>query len=178
MEHREKPSTDALKPERHSTDPETLATEADSSHENPPNQRPNPTTTPDPKAPEPPLGPMPAGWEPRLLDDGKVYFIDHVRRTTTWLDPRNLDAGTVMVGLPSGWEISQTKSGRMYFIDHHTRTTTWEDPRSTNTQAEEDPVAKPDDLSSVMGSGETQKGRTSLEDLNSPNRAMALRAKL
>lgn len=83
-----------------------------------------------------------------------------------------------MVGLPSGWEISQTKSGRMYFIDHHTRTTTWEDPRSTNTQAEEDPVAKPDDLSSVMGSGETQKGRTSLEDLNSPNRAMALRAKL
>ena len=222
MEHCEKPCTDAPEPERRSTDPETLAAEADGAHENPPDQHPNPTTSPAPKAPEPQLSLMPPGWESRLTDDGKVYFVDHNRRTTTWLDPRksdarkfsvdlpngweigqaeggrtyfidhntktttwldprNHDAGTLTGGLPSGWERSQTKSGRTYFIDHRTRTTTWEDPRSTNTQAQEDPVTRPEDLPSGMGSGETQNGRTTLEGPNSPNLPMAsapLRAKL
>ena len=212
MENREKPYTEALEPERRSTDPERLAAEAD---ENPPDQHPNSTTTPVPKAPEPQLTPMPPGWESRLADDGKVYFVDHNRRTTTWLDPRKSEsrklsvelpngwetaqaekgrtyfidhntktttwldprnhdaAGTLKVGLPSGWEISQTKSGRTYFIDHHTKTTTWEDPRSTNTQAQEDPVPKPEDLPSGMGNGETRDERTTLEGPNSPDRPMA-----
>ena len=222
MERREKPCTDALEPERRSTEPETLAAEADSAHENPPDQHPTPTTTPAPETPEPQLNSLPPGWESRLADNGEVYFIDHNRRTTTWLDPRKSDAqkvsvnlpigweisqteegrtyfidhntkittwldprdhngGTLTVGLPNGWDIGQTKSGRTYFIDHRTRTTTWEDPRSTDTQGQEDPVPKADDLSSGMGSGETRNGRTTLEGPNSPNRSMAsspVRAKL
>ena len=213
MEPREKRCTDVLENEQRLTDPETPAAEADGAHENPPDQHPNPTTTPAPKTPEPQLNPMPPGWESRRTDDGKMYFVDHIQRTTTWLDPRkgdarklpvdlpngweigqaeegrtyfidhntrtttwldprNHDAGTLAVGLPNGWQISQTKSGRTYFIDHHTRTTTWDDPRSTNVQAEEDPVPKPD---------ETQNGRTMLEGPDSSNRPMAsspLRAKL
>jgi E3 ubiquitin-protein ligase NEDD4 len=40
------------------------------------------------------LGPLPSGWEMRLTDTGKIYFVDHNTRTTTWDDPRlpsNLD---------------------------------------------------------------------------------------
>ncbi|KAF9241124.1 hypothetical protein BU15DRAFT_87357 [Melanogaster broomeanus] len=41
------------------------------------------------------LGPLPSGWEMRLTSTGRVYFVDHNTRTTTWDDPRlptNLDA--------------------------------------------------------------------------------------
>ena len=33
--------------------------------------------------------PLPEGWDVGMDFDGKVYFIDHKNRTTTWLDPRN-----------------------------------------------------------------------------------------
>eukprot|EP01059_Diplonema_ambulator_P035964 TRINITY_DN8735_c0_g1_i1.p1 TRINITY_DN8735_c0_g1~~TRINITY_DN8735_c0_g1_i1.p1 ORF type:complete len:766 (+),score=116.55 TRINITY_DN8735_c0_g1_i1:92-2389(+) len=32
--------------------------------------------------------PLPAGWEIRSTDDGRVYFIDHNTKQTTWNDPR------------------------------------------------------------------------------------------
>ena len=35
-----------------------------------------------------PDGPLPPGWEAARDADGSVYFIDHVAKTTTWLDPR------------------------------------------------------------------------------------------
>ena len=34
------------------------------------------------------LGPLPSGWEMRLTRQGRVYFVDHNTRTTTWNDPR------------------------------------------------------------------------------------------
>lgn len=34
------------------------------------------------------LGALPSGWEMRLTSTGKVYFVDHNTRTTTWDDPR------------------------------------------------------------------------------------------
>ena len=40
------------------------------------------------------LGPLPSGWEMRLTSTGRVYFVDHNTRTTSWDDPRlppNLD---------------------------------------------------------------------------------------
>ncbi|CAF5217657.1 unnamed protein product, partial [Rotaria magnacalcarata] len=33
-------------------------------------------------------GPLPANWEIRTLTDGRVYYIDHLSKTTTWTDPR------------------------------------------------------------------------------------------
>ncbi|PRP81875.1 NEDD4-like E3 ubiquitin-protein ligase WWP1-like [Planoprotostelium fungivorum] len=32
--------------------------------------------------------PLPAGWEKRLDNKGRVYFVDHNTKTTTWDDPR------------------------------------------------------------------------------------------
>lgn len=34
------------------------------------------------------LGPLPSGWEMRLTTSGRVYFVDHTTKTTTWDDPR------------------------------------------------------------------------------------------
>ncbi|XP_789542.2 transcriptional coactivator YAP1 isoform X2 [Strongylocentrotus purpuratus] len=34
------------------------------------------------------LGPLPINWEQAVTPEGEVYFINHVERTTTWLDPR------------------------------------------------------------------------------------------
>ena len=32
--------------------------------------------------------PLPAGWESRVTQQGRRYFIDHVTKSTTWVDPR------------------------------------------------------------------------------------------
>ncbi|KAI7862441.1 hypothetical protein BDF14DRAFT_1855541 [Spinellus fusiger] len=34
------------------------------------------------------LGSLPSGWEMRLTSTGRVYFVDHNTKTTTWDDPR------------------------------------------------------------------------------------------
>lgn len=33
--------------------------------------------------------PLPEGWDVAQDYDGKVYFIDHNTRKTTWIDPRD-----------------------------------------------------------------------------------------
>uniref|UniRef100_A0A182P7M2 WW domain-containing protein n=1 Tax=Anopheles epiroticus TaxID=199890 RepID=A0A182P7M2_9DIPT len=38
---------------------------------------------------------LPLGWEINTDYDGKVYFIDHINKKTTWIDPRDKN------GLPS-----------------------------------------------------------------------------
>jgi E3 ubiquitin-protein ligase NEDD4 len=92
-------------------------------------------------------GSLPAGWEERYMPEGRPYYVDHIARTTTWVDPRRQIITRVMgpnghwqstslpqiislLGpLPSGWEIRLTSTARVYFVDHNTRTTTWDDPR-------------------------------------------------
>jgi E3 ubiquitin-protein ligase NEDD4 len=34
------------------------------------------------------LGPLPSGWEMRMTNTGKLYFVDHNAKITTWDDPR------------------------------------------------------------------------------------------
>ncbi|GAA5983399.1 hypothetical protein JCM5350_007636 [Sporobolomyces pararoseus] len=46
----------------------------------------NSTPTPAPRTDE--LGPLPEGWERRTAPNGRVYFVDHSTRKTTWSDPR------------------------------------------------------------------------------------------
>ncbi|XP_039290450.1 transcriptional coactivator YAP1 [Nilaparvata lugens] len=35
-----------------------------------------------------PLGPLPDGWEQASTNEGEIYFINHLTRTTSWFDPR------------------------------------------------------------------------------------------
>ncbi|XP_029139069.1 NEDD4-like E3 ubiquitin-protein ligase WWP2 [Protobothrops mucrosquamatus] len=56
-------------------------------------------------------------WEQRELPNGRVYYVDHNTKSTTWERP-----------LPPGWEKRVDPRGRYYFVDHNTRTTTWQRP--------------------------------------------------
>ncbi|XP_019360889.1 PREDICTED: NEDD4-like E3 ubiquitin-protein ligase WWP2 isoform X1 [Gavialis gangeticus] len=60
---------------------------------------------------------LPPGWEQRELPNGRVYYVDHNTKTTTWERP-----------LPPGWEKRVDPRGRSYYVDHNTRTTTWQRP--------------------------------------------------
>lgn len=180
MERRQKSSEDGLDPEPQSSNPDTLPMEAGSTHQNPRGRHAKPTNTPAPKEPVPQLGFLPTGWESRLADNGKVYFVDHNTKTTTWLDPSK-DQPSHSDDLPNQWEISQADNGRTYFIDHSTRTTTWEDPRSTNTHAREASVPELGDLPSRREQDLSRKGETTLEGrslLNRPTTLFPLRAKI
>ncbi|XP_064640128.1 E3 ubiquitin-protein ligase Su(dx)-like [Lineus longissimus] len=80
-----------------------------------------------------PLGPLPDGWEKRVDNNGRVYFVNHKNRTTQWEDPRT--QGIIQEDpLPEGWEMRFTADGVRYFVDHNTRTTTFQDPRGGQTK--------------------------------------------
>ncbi|KAG1662523.1 Protein kibra [Nymphon striatum] len=79
--------------------------------------------------------PLPAGWEYAQDYDGKVYFIDHNTKKTTWVDPRDRymkpQTFSDCVGneLPQGWEESYDQQIGLYYIDHVNELTQLEDPR-------------------------------------------------
>ncbi|XP_065064994.1 E3 ubiquitin-protein ligase Itchy-like [Rhopilema esculentum] len=85
---------------------------------------------PAPPATNDPLGPLPPGWEKRVHDSGRVYFVDHNTRQTQWEDPRTTGILGSAQPLPAGWEMRYTPEGLPYFVDHNTRTTTFTDPRT------------------------------------------------
>uniref|UniRef100_A0A8C9X908 E3 ubiquitin-protein ligase n=1 Tax=Sander lucioperca TaxID=283035 RepID=A0A8C9X908_SANLU len=64
-------------------------------------------------------GPLPPGWEQRVDQNGRMYFVDHIEKRTSWERPDPL---------PSGWERRVDPMGRVYYVDHITRTTTWQRP--------------------------------------------------
>lgn len=66
--------------------------------------------------------PLPQGFEARRdLRTGRIYYVNHSRKTTQWDDPRPL---------PQGWERRvDPKNNRPFFVDHAKKLTTWNDPR-------------------------------------------------
>src|SRR5690606_7790169 len=111
---------------------------------------------------QPGNGALPPGWEQRHAPEGRVYYVDHKTRTTTWVDPRrtqwirmyqpNAQSQSSMqqqpvsqLGpLPSGWEMRLTSTARVYFVDHNTKTTTWDDPRLPSSLDQNVPQYKRD----------------------------------
>ncbi|KAJ7902682.1 hypothetical protein B0H14DRAFT_1142870 [Mycena olivaceomarginata] len=81
----------------------------------------NPRRTSDPE-------PLPTGWDRRIDHLGRVYYVDHHTRTTSWTRPGVTACSPE--SLPDGWEERATPTGRLYYVDHNTRTTSWDDPRS------------------------------------------------
>jgi len=73
--------------------------------------------------------PLPNGWEKRVMDNGRVYYVNHETRTTQWEDPRVQIKKASNLPLPPGWEERYTPDGTKYFVDHNTRSTTFQDPR-------------------------------------------------
>jgi len=89
---------------------------------------------------------LPDGWTMQVAPNGRVFFINHNDKKTTWVDPRSGRPSALPVQsnvpnrrheddlgpLPEGWEERVHTDGRIFFIDHNTRQTQWEDPRTSN----------------------------------------------
>ncbi|OCT88506.1 hypothetical protein XELAEV_18017133mg [Xenopus laevis] len=79
--------------------------------------------------------PLPDGWEEARDVDGKVYYIDHTSKTTSWIDPRDrftkplTFADCIGDELPLGWEECFDPQVGVYYTDHNNQTTQIEDPR-------------------------------------------------
>nr|XP_023013961.1 protein kibra isoform X1 [Leptinotarsa decemlineata] len=79
--------------------------------------------------------PLPEGWDFGRDYDGKVYFIDHITKKTTWIDPRDrytkpqTFADCIGNELPLGWEEAFDGQIGPYYIDHVNQSTQLEDPR-------------------------------------------------
>ncbi|XP_014243574.1 protein kibra [Cimex lectularius] len=79
--------------------------------------------------------PLPEGWDFARDYDGKVYFIDHNSKKTTWIDPRDrytkpqTFADCIGTELPLGWEEGYDPNIGVYYIDHVNQCTQLEDPR-------------------------------------------------
>ncbi|CAH1779730.1 unnamed protein product [Owenia fusiformis] len=69
--------------------------------------------------------PLPAGWEMRIDQHQRAYYVDHNTHTTTWERPQPL---------PAGWERRVDNRGRVYYVDHNSRTTTWQRPTTDTLQ--------------------------------------------
>ncbi|XP_016394529.1 protein KIBRA-like [Sinocyclocheilus rhinocerous] len=80
--------------------------------------------------------PLPEGWEEARDFDGKVYYIDHINYTTSWIDPRDRQtkpltfADCIGDELPVGWEEAYDPHVGAYYVDHNTKSTHLEDPRA------------------------------------------------
>lgn len=87
--------------------------------------------------------PLPDGWDIAHDFDGKMYFIDHVNKKTTWIDPRDrytkpqTFADCVGDELPFGWEECYDSQIGVYYIDHINQTNQIEDPRQQWRQLQE-----------------------------------------
>ncbi|XP_019724585.1 protein KIBRA isoform X3 [Hippocampus comes] len=80
--------------------------------------------------------PLPDGWEEARDFDGKVYYIDHINQSTSWIDPRDRQtkpltfADCIGDELPVGWEEVFDPVVGAYYVDHNTKSTQLEDPRA------------------------------------------------
>uniref|UniRef100_A0A8C3Y6M8 WW and C2 domain containing 2 n=1 Tax=Catharus ustulatus TaxID=91951 RepID=A0A8C3Y6M8_CATUS len=87
--------------------------------------------------------PLPDGWEEARDYDGKVFYIDHNTKQTSWIDPRDRltkplsFADCVGDELPWGWEATYDPQIGVYYIDHINQTTQIEDPRKQWRQEQE-----------------------------------------
>ncbi|XP_076824351.1 membrane-associated guanylate kinase, WW and PDZ domain-containing protein 3-like isoform X2 [Clavelina lepadiformis] len=70
------------------------------------------------------LGPLPEGWEMAQTESGDFYFIDHIGKKTSWLDPR-LDGSSQ---LPYGWEKIDDSQFGTYYVDHIEKKTQFPNP--------------------------------------------------
>ncbi|NWW50093.1 WWC2 protein, partial [Pedionomus torquatus] len=87
--------------------------------------------------------PLPDGWEEARDYDGKIFYIDHNTKQTSWIDPRDRltkplsFADCVGDELPWGWEAAYDPQIGVYYIDHVNQTTQIEDPRKQWRQEQE-----------------------------------------
>uniref|UniRef100_T1JHK1 WW domain-containing oxidoreductase n=1 Tax=Strigamia maritima TaxID=126957 RepID=T1JHK1_STRMM len=73
---------------------------------------------------------LPGGWEERATLDGRVYYANHMSKSTQWTHPRT--------ELPYGWERCVKEDGQIFYVDHVNQKTTYSDPRLAFAVEEKD----------------------------------------
>ena len=110
---------------------------------------------------------LPPGWEARHDRNGRLYFVEHATKSTTWNDPRPL---------PPGWESKlDERLNRRYFVDHNTKTTSWTDPRPPINLPQQNNNAAPAALRQSQISG-TSLALLQQEGLGSAMNGLSLNA--
>jgi hypothetical protein len=72
------------------------------------------------------FGELPLGWEMRLTEKGRPYFLNHFSLTTTWDDPR--------LPLRDGWELLVTDNNILVFVNRVLKRASLTDPRLIRKQ--------------------------------------------
>ena len=97
-----------------------------------PRSDPPPPSSPQPQRP-PPGDPLPPGWEERIANDGRHYFVDHNTQSTTWTRPFHapprLQQRMQATALPAGWEERRTPRGRPMFVHSDTGVVSFDRPQ-------------------------------------------------
>uniref|UniRef100_H2ZDG6 Membrane associated guanylate kinase, WW and PDZ domain containing 3b n=1 Tax=Ciona savignyi TaxID=51511 RepID=H2ZDG6_CIOSA len=97
------------------------------------------------------LGPLPDGWEMGQTENGDCYFIDHIGKKTSWVDPRLEQMNRKELvdcdddELPNGWEKVEDSQFGVYYVDHLDKKTQFENPV---IQAKREAGKIPEDLPS------------------------------
>eukprot|EP01135_Chromosphaera_perkinsii_P010400 Nk52_evm72s2118 gene=Nk52_evmTU72s2118 len=78
---------------------------------------------------------LPEGWTVEETDTGRLYFVDHSKKLTSWVPPEGSvgfhESMPELQPLPVGWEMALDDDGERYYIDHNSKTTSREDPRGS-----------------------------------------------
>jgi len=70
---------------------------------------------------------LPDHYEVRIDSNGRMYYLDHLSKTTSWDKP---------LPLADNWERRfDNVQKRIYYVDHANRTTTWVHPNAASSQA-------------------------------------------
>ncbi|CAH8660505.1 unnamed protein product [Dicrocoelium dendriticum] len=106
--------------------------------------------------------PLPPGWDERVDQNGRTYYVDHVNRRTQWDRPSSQ--------LPEGWEQRTDANGRVYYVDHINHQTTWYHPLSTSSShAVLTPSRSPVENGSGSDAGSQSSGDEAVHEETEPN---------
>ncbi|EDO32533.1 predicted protein [Nematostella vectensis] len=74
---------------------------------------------------------LPVEWEVRTTDTGRVYYANHLTKTTQWQHPKTGKIRKVTGALPPGWLKQSDGKGDVFYINTVNHQTTFTDPRSS-----------------------------------------------
>lgn len=107
---------------------------------------------------------LPSGWDMRVTDKGRVFYVSHSDRHTQWQHPKNGKEKYLSPDLPFGWERGTDEAGQLIFVDHVNKRTTCVDPRLACSITKTKATSKFDVDSTAMAvlRGRDMRGKTAL----------------
>jgi len=60
---------------------------------------------------------LPPGWEIRTMDDGRIYYANHLTKSTQWEHPNSGKRYKVCGELPPGWQKLFDSKGNVFFFE-------------------------------------------------------------